>query len=425
MLARTTRDKILSKTELVQMPVGIEKINLYAGRLFLDIADLVKARGKDPQYITTSLMCHSRSVYPAYEDAVTLAVNAAKRLLSPKDIKDIELLIVGTESAVDFGKPISTWVHRFCNLSPNCRNFEVKHACYGCTGALKMAASWVVSNIRPGKKALVINTDLSRNFIGTAHELIGGGSAIAMLVSDNPQILAIELDQTGYWTQDISDTFRPTSKTETMNGQTSVYSYLDALEGAYEHYEQIVGNIDYDSYFTKHIYHAPFPGMTFQAHQSMLSRFNFTDKGTVKLNFQNKVSDSLYFAKRIGSSYGGSNFICLLGLLSTATNLKPGDRISLFAYGSGCQGEFYNGIIGSAATEMVRHLNIDQHLNERMRLSVEEYEVNESTRESYIDCRDYKPERNALNGVYEKLYEGQDLLVLSSVENYYRKYEWS
>ncbi len=408
------------------MRVGIEKINLYAGRLYLDASDLVKVRGQDPQYVAHELMCERRSVYPTYEDAVTLAVNAAKKLLSPQDIKDIELLIVGTESAVDFGKPISTWVHRFCNLSSNCRNFEIKHACYGYTGALKMAASWIATGISPGKKALIINSDVSRNFLGTPYEATGGGCAVAMLVSANPQILEIELEKAGYWTSEIHDTFRPTSKAEIFKGQTSVYSYLDALEGAYEHYERIVSEVDYDADFKKHIYHAPFPGMAFQAHRMMLRQFGLTEKTAIKSNFQEKVAESLYFAKRIGMAYGGSNFLCLLGLLNTATNLKAGDRISLFAYGSGCQGEFYSSIIGVAATEMVRSLNLDQHLNERRHLSVEEYEVIETDREKYIDCRDYKPERDPLlNENYKKLYENRGLLVLNCVENYQRNYEWS
>jgi len=145
-------------------------------------------------------------------------------------------------------------------------------------------------------------------------------------------------DRRVFNTNEIADTFRPTSRTEIMNGQISIYSYLDALEGAYEHYEQIAGKVDYDADFKKHIYHAPFPGMTFQAHRDIVSRLTAQDKATIQLNFQQKVAESLYFAKRIGSCYGGSNFVCLLGLLNSAENLNPGDRISLFAYGSGCQG---------------------------------------------------------------------------------------
>ncbi|MHC5727976.1 MAG: 3-hydroxy-3-methylglutaryl-ACP synthase, partial [Nostoc sp.] len=61
------------------MPIGIEKLNLYSGQFYLDIADLAAARGKNFQQIADSLMCKTRSVYPVYEDAITLAVNAAKQ----------------------------------------------------------------------------------------------------------------------------------------------------------------------------------------------------------------------------------------------------------------------------------------------------------------------------------------------------------
>ncbi|MDZ8262104.1 hydroxymethylglutaryl-CoA synthase family protein [Nostoc sp. ChiQUE01b] len=406
------------------MPIGIEKLNLYSGQFYLEIADLAEARGKNFQHIADSLMCKTRSVYPVYEDAITLAVNAAKQLLSPQDLEDIELLIVGTESAVDCGKSLSTWVHRFCNLSPNCRNFEVKHACYGGTAAFKMAASWVVSGARPGKKALVINTDFSSVTLNTDQEFICGGGAVAMLVSANPQILEIELDKAGYWTKEISDYLRPTFNTEVIKSETSLYSYLDALEGAFSHYEQIVGSVDYDADFKKHIYHAPFPAMTFQAHRTILNRFEAVGKAAAKLSFQSKVAESIHFAQQIGSSYGGSNFICLLSLLNYAKDLSPGDRISLFAYGGGCQAEFYSATIGKAATEIVRSLNIDEHLNQRLRLSVADYEASELTREKYSDRRDFNLE-NYLDERYEKRYRDRGLLVLSNVENYYRQYKWS
>ncbi|SRR5712692_7880372 len=407
------------------MRVGIEKINLYASCFSLDLAELAQARGRDLKEITGRLMCESRSVIPVYEDAVTLAVNATRRLLSPTDVDDIELLIVATESAVDFGKPISTWVHRLCHLPANCRNLEVKHACYGCTGALQMAAAWIASGVSPGKKALVVNTDFSRAHLGANYEYILGSGAVAMLLSANPRILELEVNKRGYWTHEVSDTFRPTASAEMINSQLSLYSYLDALEGAYTHYEQSVGQTDYNGYFKKHIYHAPFPGMTLQAHRTMLNRFQVVQKAAIVSSFQEKVSESLYFIKRIGSVYGGSNFVCLLGLLHAAQNLNAGERISLFAYGSGCQGEFYSGVIGPIACDSVRSLGIDQHLDERLRLSVEQYELIERARESYIECRDYEPRREDPTGAYDECYKGKGLLVLKHVKNYHREYEWS
>ena len=404
---------------------GIEKLNLYAGRCYVDFSDIASARGIDPAYLTRQLMVSERSVYPTYEDPVSLAVNAAKRMLAPEDIADIELLIVGTESGVDLGKPISTWVHRFCKLRSNCRNFEVKHACYGGTGALKMAASWVASGIRPGKKALVVTTDISRNFINMSHEPIGGGGSVAMLVSADPGVLELDLEKAGYWTSEIADTFRPTSRCEVLKGETSIYSYLDALDGAYDHYEQIAGVTDYEAAFKKHIYHAPFPGMTMQAHQSMLNRAVSVSKETVRKSFETKVEESLTFARRIGTSYGSSTFVCLLGLLASATDLEAGDLISLFAYGSGCQGEFYQGRIGAAGRESAKALHIGRHLDERRRLSLSEYESNELSREAQADCPDIVPDRSQLAGVYEELFAGQGLLVLESVDNYERRYAWT
>ena len=407
------------------MRVGIEKMNLYASRFSLDLAELAQARGRDPHEITGRLMCESRSVIPVYEDAVTLAVNVTRRLLSPTDLADIELLVVVTESAVDFGKPISTWVHRLCHLPANCRNFEVKHACYSGTGALQMAAAWIALGLRPGKKALVINTDFSRTHLGANYEYVLGGGAIAMLISANPQILELELHKTGYWTHEVSDSFRPTSSAEMINSQLSLYSYLDALEGAYTHYEQSVGQTDYEGDFKKHIYHAPFPGMTLQAHRTMLNRFQVVQKAAILSSFHAKVSESLHFIKRIGSVYGGSTFVCLLGLLHAAQNLNAGDRISLFAYGSGCQGEFYSGVIGPAACDAVRSLGIDQHLDERLRLSVEQYEAIERTRECYREHRDYEPRDSDPTEAYDEYYKGEGLLVLKHVKNYHREYEWS
>jgi len=406
------------------MRVGIEKIDLYAGPIYLDLTELAVARGNDPRYVTKELMCEARSVIPVWEDAVTLGANAAMNVLTPEDRESVELLIVGTESGVDYGKPISTWVHRFCGLPANCRNFEVKHACYGGTAALKAAAFWIASRVRPGKKALVVSADFSRVHIDDGHEYPAGGCAIAMLISANPRILELPLSESGYWTREVSDTFRPTSRVETGDNEISLFSYLDALEGAYEHFEQTVGEVDYRTYFKKHIYHAPFPGMAFQAHRLMLNRAGAA-KAEVERSFQEKVVESLCLAKRVGTAYGSSNFVCLLGLLSAAKDLRAGDRISLFSYGSGCQSEFYSGLIGPAATEAVGSLELARRLDQRTRLAIEQYELVEYNRERYIDLPDYSPRRDGLDGAYRRLYEGRGLLVLKKVENYVRTYELS
>jgi 3-hydroxy-3-methylglutaryl CoA synthase len=46
------------------MRVGIEKLDLYAGRLSLNFDDLAAARGRDAAQMRAQIMCESRSVFP-------------------------------------------------------------------------------------------------------------------------------------------------------------------------------------------------------------------------------------------------------------------------------------------------------------------------------------------------------------------------
>lgn len=405
------------------MPVGIEKLDMYVGKLMVDALDLAEARGRDRASTLAQVMMESRSVTPVWEDAVTLAVNAAKRLLAGEEMADIELLIVGTESAVDFAKPISTWVHRFCGLPSSCRSFEVKHACYGGTAALKMAASWVASAARPGKKALVVSSDLTRRSTRDHFDFVGGGCAVAMLVSAQPDILEIDLSRTGYWTSEIYDAWRPTFRLETVDNEISLFSYLDALEGAFENYQQAAPG-DYRNDFKRHIYHAPFPGMTLHAHRTLLGGLG-ADRSAIQESFDRKVAGGISIGKRIGTAYGSSTFISLMSLLQPGSDLEQGDRVSIFSYGSGCQGEFYDGVIGPRAGERMAKLDIDSMLEERWPLTVEEYERVECVRGEQFDKPDSSVNHATVPGAYEQLYRGRNLLVLDRVEDHRRMYAWS
>lgn len=407
------------------MQVGIERLALYSPRLQVDALQLAAARGRDAREIAEQVMIESRSVVPIFEDTVTLAVNAVRMLTAEVDLASIELLIVNTESAVDFGKPVSTWVHRHNGLQPNCRNFEVKHACYGAAAALRLAATWIAAGVRLGKKALVVSADYTRPHLHSGYDFVGGGCAVAMLVSSEPDVFELDLGRAGYWTNEIADIFRPTAKTELGDNQASLCSYLDALEGAYGHFEEVAGPVDFDVEFRKHIYHAPFPGMTFQAHRTLLNNLGILDREAVRASFRGKVAEGLGYARQLGSSYGASNFVCLLGLLATATDLGPGDPVSLFAYGSGCQGEFYCGRIGPRAAECINPPEIARHLEGRLALPLGLYEANERARESSIDCADFDPHLDELDDAYQEQYEGRGLLVLKRVRDYRREYDWS
>lgn len=400
-------------------PVGIEKIDGYAGRLKLDLAALATARGLAPDFAETRLMAQSRTVLPPYEDAVTLAVNAGKRLLDGVDLSTIALLIVATESGVDFGKPLSTWVHRHLGLPAACRNFEVKHACYGGTAALHMAAAWAASGLAPGKKALVIAADHSRTHLDGEIEFISGAGAVAMLVSTEPKVLALELEHAGYWTAEIADTFRPTPTAEVGDSQTSLFSYLDALEEAYGLYEDSAGAIDPRERFRQQIYHAPFPGMPLQGHRALLRRYD-APKAEIQADFQARVAPALWIARQVGGTYSASVYMSLIGLLSADVPRAPGDRVGFFSYGSGCQAEFFSGTLGSVA-ETAR--DWAEQLDGRHALSVSQYEACEHGRERLLSAENAQARADA--DPTWAAYAGRGLLVLDRLEDHKRHYVWS
>jgi 3-hydroxy-3-methylglutaryl CoA synthase len=406
--------------------VGIEKIRAYPGSLVLDIQKLGAARGHDPVELHDTMMIDERSINPVWEDPVTMAVNAARPMLTDEDRQAIELLIVGTESAPDQEKAASTWVHRYLGLKPSCRNFEIKHACYSGTAGLQMALAWIASGVAGDAKALVITTDQSRMHLGQPYEFVMGASAAAVLVSSHPRLLEVEVDRCGYWTEEVSDLTRPTSRVEQGDAETSLLAYLDALEGAYLHYVERVGEaIDFDTYFAKNVYHAPFGGITFRAHKAMLRKWKPLSKSEAWAHFERKTLASLRYVRRMGGTYASSPLIGLMGVVDGSEDLRPGDRVSLFSYGSGCCAEFYSGLIGPMAREAVRAAALSALLDERHPVSVDAYEEVERERTRYIDCGEYEPALGGLEGWYDRHYGGKGYLVFGGMRDYYRRYAWS
>jgi 3-hydroxy-3-methylglutaryl CoA synthase len=407
-------------------PIGIEKINIYGSSLILDQKKLAEARGTDPQKVVADFLIDTRSLNPLYEDTVTMGANAARPMLEGEDLSAIGMLVVGTESSVDFGKPISTNIHGALGLASNVRNFETKHACYSGVAALDTALNWIASGLNRGRKALVISTDFSRMHLNAKEEFVLGGVAAAVLVSDNPRVVEYELGSRGTWTSDVYDTFRPSARHEMGNNEVSLYTYLDALEGSYRDYVGATGcAVDFDTYFAQNCYHTPFPGMAFQAHRTLLNQARPRTKPEIRESFSRKVEPSLSYARRVGSTYGASNFLGICGVAMHAPGLQAGDRIGFFSYGSGAIGEFYSGTLCPGARDVVAAMRIDEALDARHEVDVEEYEAIEKMREQAIEQPCFTPDMSLPKGWYERHYQGKKRLVLRQVKDFYRTYEWS
>lgn len=409
----------------MSMTCGIEKMRLYPTTLSLDIADLCAARGFDADYARNDLLTDQRGVNPPWEDPVTMAVNAAAPMLDAEDRAAIGLLVVGTETGLDQEKPLSSWIHRHLGLSPHCRNFEVKFACYGATAGLSMALNWLASPEGAGRKALVISTDRSLTAFGEVYEPMLGAGAVAVLLSAQPRLFAYDWGRSGLYTQDVTDVIRPTPGIEVMN-EESIYSYLDALDGAYQHYvEQVDPDLNFDAAFARNIYHVPFGGMSYRAHRTLLQTNGVCARRDMDAHYARKVLPSIAYTRRIGSPYGASTFMCLLALLARDEAVDDGDRVGIFAFGSGYSGEFYSGRVLAGARAEARRADADALLDARRPVTVAEYEACERAHTEATGCADHTPDRSLLGDWYERAYAGQRKLVLEQVENHHRHYAWS
>lgn len=405
--------------------IGIEKLYVYPTTLALGMDDLCRVRGFDAEMVKRDFQVEERGVNPPWEDTVTMAVNAARPILSDEDRASIGLLIVGSESGVDNEKPVSSWVHRYLDLPSDCRNFEVKHACYGSTAGIQMALVWLASPLSANRKALVVNSDHS--LIAPRdqpYEAVMGACSAAILLSREPRLIAYVPGRYGVHAFDSSDVFRPTPRLETGNGEMSLLSYFEGLEGAFADYAARAGGaVDAWTEFDWYVYHMPFAGMAARAHRALLGQGDARPRAEMSEHFERACAPTVRFARRMGGTYGASTFIALLSLIEDQA--KAGDRVGIFAYGSGSCAELQSATIMAGAGEVAREAGLGPLLDARRRLGVAEYDAIEEERDAAVMAKDYTPRRDHCGDLYESAYRGRGLLILEGIREYYRHYGWS
>jgi polyketide biosynthesis 3-hydroxy-3-methylglutaryl-CoA synthase-like enzyme PksG len=308
----------------------------------------------------------------------------------------IELVIVATESGLDWGKSAATYVHAHLDLPKTCRLFEVKQACYGGTAALQMAAAAIAMSPNPEARALVIATDLGRPVPHSYAEPSQGSAAVALLVSRNPIVLALDLGTSGVHGYEVMDACRPTPEIETGDADLSVLSYLDCLEHSYRAYAARQPGIDFVTQFDRMAWHTPFGGIVKGAHRNMMRKFRQAPPSAAEADFETRLRPSLLFCQEVGNVYSGTVFLALAGVLaSPAFPTERPVRIGLFSYGSGCCSEFYSGLADAAGADRVRRHGIGAQLAARRDVDMPRYEtLIARTREGMIGARNAAPPRD-------------------------------
>ncbi|MFL5358857.1 hydroxymethylglutaryl-CoA synthase [Archangium sp.] len=371
------------------MQAGLESLGIAVPPTYVELAELAKARGVAPGKYVDGLGVTRMAVPQVEEDTVTLAARAARMAMDAAgcSAEDVGMLVVGTETAVDHSKPVSSYVQGLLGLSTRCRVFETKHACYGGTAALLLAMDWVRSGSAKGKKALIICSDIARYGVGTPGEPTQGAGAVALLVSDKPKLLAFETGKTGAYAKDVMDFWRPLySKDAVVDGHYSVQCYLEAVEGAYKAYQEAAedagGEGFYSDRFAALVYHVPYGKMSRKAHRHLRTLDGDKDPDA---SFDRLVGPSLVLPSQVGNIYTGSMYLALASLLSSSREDLTGKRIGLFSYGSGSCAEFFSAVVTPEAQARVKALGLENLLERRRALSIPEYEAIMAAREKLDD----------------------------------------
>ena len=405
----------------------IEALNVYCGMAQIPVEAMFAGRGLNEERLA-NLMMYQRSLNLPFEDPVTNAVNAAKPIidaLTPEERDRIEILITSTESGIDYSKSVASYVHDHLGLSRQCRVFEAKQACYAATGAVQMGVAYVASGISPGAKVLVIATDVSLVDKHVAYtEPVMGAGAAAVLISDRPRILTMDLGAFGNYAFETLDSGRPAPTFDIADVDGSLFAYLDCLKNAFQGYRERVEGADFASTFDYLVMHTPFAGLVKAGHRKMMREVAGATAPDIEQDFTRRVLPGLDYASRVGNLCSGAVY---LGLASLIDSVQPGDgqRVGLFSYGSGCCSEFFSGVIDRQSTETLSAMRIGQHLAGRRALSFDEYEgLLADNHGCLVPQKDRDVEFGRWGDLLEHRPSDRPMLALKAVRNYHRKYDW-
>lgn len=347
------------------MQIGIDKIGFSTSSLYLDLVELAEARGVDPNKYLIGIGQAKQAVIAPTQDIVTMGASAAAQILTETEKAKITTVIVATESGIDNSKASAIYVKTLLELDDFVRTIEFKEACYAGTAAIQAAKGLVSAN--PDEQVLVIAADIARYGLNTPGEVTQGGGAVAMLVKANPRILTIENPSVPI-TRDVMDFWRPLGATEAIvDGKYSTNVYIEMFLDAFKRYQQLTNDQLTD--FTALAFHLPFTKMGKKALEALLGE----DHSAIAEQLRAQLTASQQLNREVGNLYTGSLYLSLISLLANG-NVKAGDKLGLFSYGSGAEGEFYPVKLQPGFENAFSSQQIEANLANRTKVSVTEYE---------------------------------------------------
>ncbi|MEM3476567.1 MAG: hydroxymethylglutaryl-CoA synthase [Candidatus Micrarchaeaceae archaeon] len=295
---------------------GIIGYGAYIPIYRIKVEDIAGEWHESAEHIKKSLGIQEKSVPAKDEDAVTIAVEAARRAVfhAGIDAKNIGAIYVGSESHPYAVKPTSTIVAQAINANVKLTAADLEFACKAGTAGMQMSMAMVDSSMV--KYAMAIGSDTSQGMPGDALEYTASAGGAAFIIGKENSIA--DIIATSSFTTDTPDFWRRDGMMYPSHGGrfTGEEAYFKHIINATNMVLEKTGYKPSD--FAYAVFHQPngkFP-------QAVASRLGFTSE---------QITPGL-LTPLIGNTYSGST---LLGLSAVLDIARPGDKILITSFGSG------------------------------------------------------------------------------------------
>ncbi|EFA74817.1 hydroxymethylglutaryl-CoA synthase [Heterostelium album PN500] len=410
--------------------IGILGMEIYFPKTYVAQEDLEKFDGVAAGKYTVGLGQTNMAFCGDLEDIYSLSMNAVTNLMEKYDVDphSIGRLEVGTETVIDKAKSIKTVLMDLFAKSGNTAidGIDTINACYGGTSALHNTLQWMESSYWDGRNAIVVAGDIAVYEKGPARPT-GGAGVVAMLIGPNAPI-TFESGLRGVHMENVYDFYKPDMDSEypRVDGKLSISCYLRAIDNCYSRYRSVfekkfspdqfsLDKVDYA------VFHSPYNKLVQKSFGRMLyndflrnpnaevfkslaaykdlkaedTYFNTDlEKALVALSkedYNKKVAPSTLLAKQLGNTYCGSTYGGLLSLFCEKSDDLVGKRVLTFSYGSGLSASAFSFKVNQSIEEMVKKVDLKKRLDQRQRVTPEEFTNKLSLREQRHNLKNYSP----------------------------------
>lgn len=304
------------------MVSGIVSYGVYIPRFRIRLGEIARIWG-DGDEITEGLRVFEKSVPDLDEDAVTIAVEAARYALERAgvDPKRIGAIYAGSESHPYAVKPTGTIVGQAVCSSSSYTAADFEFACKAGTAAVQACMGLVSSNLID--LGLAIGSDVSQGAPGDMLEYTAAAGGAAYLIGR--QNLAAEIEGFYSFTTDTPDFWRREGMPYPEHGGrfTGEPAYFKHVTGAARGLMERLGTAPDDYDYA--VFHQP--------------NGKFPVRVARMLGFSKKQIEPGMIVPMIGNTYSAS---CLIGLAATLDIARPGERIFVTSFGSGAGSDAFS-----------------------------------------------------------------------------------